>query len=168
MAKHKNTNPRPVVHTQAQIPPQADVLPDAAAAPTQSPDVLITPEQKLAKRFFFKSGTAANVALAETSLLANRDESLFIETINELDASAMYKLLIDEQYENQDDNSMDDLVNTTNYSILELHARLFIAGRIAERADQRRLRRQNKFAAHVLRVQLGQEVLPTDLKEVLP
>lgn len=130
----------------------------------------IDPDSPEAHRYrdrFLGPGTEANVALAEVALLENRSWTLIHEAIFDLNDSVMYKRLVDQQYFSQNDDSMDSYVSHGTWSVLELHARLFLAGMIAERSARSRRKRQAKQAAHVKAVRTGVEEL-LDLEEELP
>ncbi len=86
------------------------------------------------------TGTEENAALASLALLEVSDESLIIQAALGLEASAMYKRLSDQQYRSQDQRKTNVLID----SFLWMHARLFVAGRLAEREARRRRNQKRK------------------------
>ncbi len=95
----------------------------------------IDPSSSEGERFrdrFLWTGTEENAALAELAVIENRDRSIVTAASRGLEASVMYKRLTDQQYRDQ------GKVNADPDTFLILHARLYVAGTMAERARQRR------------------------------
>lgn len=113
---------------------------------------------------FTWTGTAENVAIAQVALLENRDPSEISSAYAGLERSAMYKRLVDQQYREQ--NTSDQTVGPDSW--VWLHAQLFVAGRIAERADRRRWRSLRKKAHERQNVIAGVKDDLEDLLEPLP
>ncbi len=130
---------------------------------------LDSPEAHKRRDRFLGTATAANVALAEVALLETRSDTLINDAVMDLDQAVMYRRLVDQQFYAQDDDpaSLNCMVTSGPWGLVEMHARLFVAGMIAERADRRRRQRQKRQAKHILQVQGGTEG-PSGFEEDLP
>jgi hypothetical protein len=139
MATSENTNPRLSAKLSSssrgsvhQIDPLERVLP--------APDSI---DEALRRDLFLWPGTAENIALAELANIERQgDKGIVTEAMRGLEASVMYQRLSDESYRTQDADS------SKNHSQVLMHARLFAAGRLAERRERFERRERKRKAAH--------------------
>lgn len=94
-------------------------------------------DEALRRDLFCWPGTQENAALAELAAL-ERDgfDGMVASAARGLEASVMYERLSDESYRTQDE--AESRFISRNHPTLLMHARLFAAGRLAERLDRRR------------------------------
>ncbi len=87
---------------------------------------------------FLRHGSPVNAALTEAALLESRAPEVITGIILELSDAPMHKKLDDDWYYSQDQNEgMEKRLGVGDYPYLRLHARLYIAGKIAGRAEER-------------------------------
>ena len=129
---------------------------------------LDSPEAKHYRNRFLWSGTTANAALAEVALLENRSPTLILEAIGDLDGAVMFKRVTDEWYHTQKNRTGPDIVaGIANFGMVEMCARLYVAGMIAERAERRRRTRQRQSMDERAQI-VSHGVAADDLEERLP
>ena len=134
MAKTKSINPLSAAKSSS-AGYTTDDLETILPSPT-------TAHEALMRDLFLWPGTSANAALAELALREREGRGRIVTAaIDDLGASVMYKRLGDEAYRTADADSSRFV--SSNHSAILRDARLFAAGRLAERRDRRR-RKQRK------------------------
>ena len=135
MAKKKNTNPVPAAKSAA-----IEYTTEDLEIRLPSPN---TAHEALMRDVFLWPGTAANAALAELALREREGRGRIVrEAIDALEASVMYKRLDDEAYRTADADSTRFV--SSNHSAVLRDARLFAAGRLAERRDREERKRRKR------------------------
>ncbi len=102
-----------------------------------------TQDEALRRDLFRWPGTPENAALAELATLERDDfVGMVAAAVHGLEASVMYERLSDETYRTQQADA--DSFTSLYYPEILMHARLFVAGRLAERLDRQRRKRSRR------------------------